>query len=573
MSNEDDIAGQVQRAFNKATHEALHDVQLAVTGSSVTDTTEFRANKIYQGQQLVVFGRYTQPGNALIDVEAKLKGTPHSFAQQFGLPDVNTDNAELEQLWALDMVHALEKKNMLGLLSDANAKAQITELGVNHQLVTDYTAMIVVDEATLEKYGVEQSGESPGGGLGNSPSGGSSGGSGYSGSGDSDYAGAIDSGQLALWALLLLSLGLIGSLATAEGGGRVSAFRSGWPATLLRRGPLLTLTLAAVAIAAGASTDLQLSRGAVLDGEAWRLVTGHFVHFGRAHAVGDILGFIGWAAIIEAISRRLLVAAVSLAALGVSVGVLALCPEVQVYGGLSAIDVALATTLLCVLATSRWIRGLPGGRVLIGVIAAAHVFKAGYEVLLGNAILAPDLGPGVKLLPTAHLVGAACGVAAWWIVQRGGGVRRMTLPPLGGGSTGGKPNTNRSMTGERVHHGAFGMELRIRALEYEHQPIDIGESAGQVAELSLLNHLSRRTFVVLAHRRDGASREQVVTPGRAAAPALLSDPLGLTREEGRHRRLDPARFEQALGLVRLLLQDLGQIRRRRARRPPPPRPL
>jgi rhomboid family GlyGly-CTERM serine protease len=186
------------------------------------------------------------------------------------------------------------------------------------------------------------------------------------------------------------------------------------PAILVRRGPVLTLALSAAALAAGSSAELELDRVAVAEGELWRLATGHFVHFGRAHAAGDILGFIGWALVIEAVSRRLLVTVVGASLVGVSLGVLAFCPEARIYGGLSAIDVALATAVLCVLATSQRVRALPGGRALVGVVIAAHAFKAAYEVLLGRAVLAPDLGDGVLLLPEAHLFGAACGAMAWW---------------------------------------------------------------------------------------------------------------------------------------------------------------
>lgn len=190
------------------------------------------------------------------------------------------------------------------------------------------------------------------------------------------------------------------------------------PATLWRRGPWLTLALVALALCAGASLDLRFDRPAIERGELWRLVTGHFVHFGRAHAVGDVLGFLGWAAVIEATSRRLLLTTTLITASVTGVGVFVLCPQVNVYGGLSAVDVALATLLLCLLAASPRVRALPGGRALVGVVLAAHLFKAGYELVIGRALLAPDLGRGVVLLPAAHLIGAACGVAAWWLWRR-----------------------------------------------------------------------------------------------------------------------------------------------------------
>jgi hypothetical protein len=41
---------------------------------------------------------------------------------------------------------------------------------------------------------------------------------------------------------------------------------------------------------------------------------------------------------------------------------------------------------------------------------AAFVAKCGYELVTGRAILAPDLGEGVRLLPLAHLTGAVLGL-------------------------------------------------------------------------------------------------------------------------------------------------------------------
>lgn len=204
VSNEDDIAGQVQRAYDKATHQALHDVALDVGGSSVHETTEFRLSKIYKGQQLVIFGRYDQAENALLTLSARASGQPVTIAQQFHLPAQNPDNAVLERLWALDMIHAIERQNLLGLLPDAEAKDRIVKLGVEYQLVTDYTAMIVIDDATFEKYGLEQTNQS----KIDAENGGYSGG-GYGGSSESKFGGALDAAHFALAALLALCLGAL----------------------------------------------------------------------------------------------------------------------------------------------------------------------------------------------------------------------------------------------------------------------------------------------------------------------------------------------------------------------------
>jgi hypothetical protein len=49
-------------------------------------------------------------------------------------------------------------------------------------------------------------------------------------------------------------------------------------------------------------------------------------------------------------------------------------------------------------------------------IASLSLFalKTGYEFVVGHALLAPDLGPGVRLLPAAHVFGA---LAGFWCVK------------------------------------------------------------------------------------------------------------------------------------------------------------
>lgn len=201
-------------------------------------------------------------------------------------------------------------------------------------------------------------------------------------------------------------------------------------ATLVRRGPWLALGLTLLAVGVGSNRVFELAPRAVVAGEWWRIFTCHLVHFSSAHAVGDIVAFAVWAGLVEAISRRLFVTVTSVAAFVVGVGVLTSCPAVRHYGGLSALDVALATTLLCVLATSRWLRRVRGARFFIAVIAALHVSKAVYELAVGKAVLAPDLGAGVTLLPAAHLFGAAAGVLGWLAWWKGASLA-LDSAPLG----------------------------------------------------------------------------------------------------------------------------------------------
>ena len=73
------------------------------------------------------------------------------------------------------------------------------------------------------------------------------------------------------------------------------------------------------------ATLLEYDRAAILHGEVWRLVTGHFVHWSVGHLAWDLLAF----AILSAVCmrRRWLFAAVVLAtAIVVSLFLLICCP-------------------------------------------------------------------------------------------------------------------------------------------------------------------------------------------------------------------------------------------------------
>jgi Ca-activated chloride channel homolog len=156
VSNRDDILGQVLLAKSKLTHESLHEAKLTLTGVQVSDTTDFDFGKVYRGQQLVVFGRYQEPGSAQLSLDTKIRDQPQTYSASFDFPSVAEGAPELERLWALDMIHALQQQALLGLMPVATMKERVAELGVKYQLVTDETSMLVLDDQGFAEHGVER---------------------------------------------------------------------------------------------------------------------------------------------------------------------------------------------------------------------------------------------------------------------------------------------------------------------------------------------------------------------------------------------------------------------------------
>ncbi|MGZ4780085.1 MAG: VIT and vWA domain-containing protein [Thermoanaerobaculia bacterium] len=154
VSNDDDIIGQILLAKSKITSEALHDASLKIRGVKVSDTTGNVVGKIYRGQQLVIFGRYDKGGPATVTLDAKLTGQDKTYSTQFNFPDSDTANPELERMWALGTTEDVNAREFAGELSGDEAEKAIRDIGVQYQLVTDYTSMLVLSDADFTKRGI-----------------------------------------------------------------------------------------------------------------------------------------------------------------------------------------------------------------------------------------------------------------------------------------------------------------------------------------------------------------------------------------------------------------------------------
>ena len=156
VSNADDILGQIVLARGKVTHEALHDAEIRIRGVDVFDDSTGAVGKIYRGQQVVVFGRYRKPGRAEVTLKARLTGQDQTYRSTVLFPEIDTDNPELERLWALHRIEAFEAQTRAGLLPESELSDIERQLGVEYQLVTDETSMVVLTDAAYQARGIDR---------------------------------------------------------------------------------------------------------------------------------------------------------------------------------------------------------------------------------------------------------------------------------------------------------------------------------------------------------------------------------------------------------------------------------
>jgi Ca-activated chloride channel family protein len=142
-------------AREKLKSQALHDVEVTLTGTPVRDLTE-TPRRLFHGQQLVVFGQYDEPGTAELTLAVRISGTPQEYTVRFELPELDEELPELERLWAMARIDDLERARDEGRKGEEEANEAIAKLGVAAQIVTEQTSMVLLTEDRFAARGIER---------------------------------------------------------------------------------------------------------------------------------------------------------------------------------------------------------------------------------------------------------------------------------------------------------------------------------------------------------------------------------------------------------------------------------
>jgi len=179
--------------------------------------------------------------------------------------------------------------------------------------------------------------------------------------------------------------------------------------------PVGTLTVAVAAMAAThvpwVGQWMVYDRGAIIQGQIWRLITGHVFHYSALHLWSNLLPLVVVGVWIERKNRVCYAVGCLLTAMTVGVGLFLAHPSMVRYGGLSGILCGLLVfygfSLFRDRGTIRWI-----GLVTLAVL----ILKTGYEMLSGQACLIDWNRHGFVVVPLSHLLGMFAGTV-WFLVQ------------------------------------------------------------------------------------------------------------------------------------------------------------
>jgi rhomboid family GlyGly-CTERM serine protease len=183
---------------------------------------------------------------------------------------------------------------------------------------------------------------------------------------------------------------------------------------------LFVLLAAALYAIPGIAVRLQFDRHAIVNGEVWRLLTGHLVHWSADQLFWDTLafGFLGW--LCEGEDRWNFFRCVLLSGFLISLTLWFAAPNMETYRGLSGIDSALFALAAIRIGREALFEGQQQRITfaLTAIIAAGFASKIGYEFLTGATLFVDSTAGGMTPVPLAHVIGALMGVACGLLHQK-----------------------------------------------------------------------------------------------------------------------------------------------------------
>ena len=156
VSNDDDIIGKIMLAKSKITSEAMHDVKVSINGIKTYDVTKDCVKKLYRGQQLVMFGRYKDHGEATVTMKTRISGEDKTYTCKMTFPEQDEDNPELERMFAIAQIEMHEDMVNQGLEDQKENTDFVRGIGLKYQIVTDETSLIMLTDEQHAKHSIER---------------------------------------------------------------------------------------------------------------------------------------------------------------------------------------------------------------------------------------------------------------------------------------------------------------------------------------------------------------------------------------------------------------------------------
>jgi Ca-activated chloride channel family protein len=152
------------RFYERVRSPLLTDLYIDWGGLPVTDVYPTRLPDLFSGQPLIITGRYTQPASGKVLLQGTRAGGPFTRDIAVTFSSSTPPFDALAGFWARRRIDGLMSQDWLGLQRGAMKPAlqeQITQLGLDYRLMTQFTSFVAVEEKIVTKDGRPQRVEVP----------------------------------------------------------------------------------------------------------------------------------------------------------------------------------------------------------------------------------------------------------------------------------------------------------------------------------------------------------------------------------------------------------------------------
>lgn len=156
ISHQDDFARQADAFRRKLMRPVAQNVRLQIEGVDVYEIANEQLPDLYFGAPIWMIGRYRTPGQAKVSLSAEVLGQPIQQELVIEFPKVDSENPEIERMWAFERVQSLMNR-MRASGSQPTIVNEIVRLCEGYSIVSEYASFIVLEnDAEYERWSIER---------------------------------------------------------------------------------------------------------------------------------------------------------------------------------------------------------------------------------------------------------------------------------------------------------------------------------------------------------------------------------------------------------------------------------
>ncbi len=141
---DEDPQAKIKLFYERIAKPYLMDIEIDWGGLKVAEVFPQQIPDLFAAQPVIIHGRYTKPGSAVIKIKGKVRGKPVTQSIRVIFPAVAKSHDVIATLWARTKISYLSEQMYNN--PDDDIVEQITNIALRYKLMSQYTSFVAVSE-------------------------------------------------------------------------------------------------------------------------------------------------------------------------------------------------------------------------------------------------------------------------------------------------------------------------------------------------------------------------------------------------------------------------------------------